>query len=54
MRIMLQVMSVSLVAAVLPQHLVPAGQIVVPDVPQSLVPAGTHTPRPHEVPAVQT
>ena len=50
----LHVMSVSLVSAVTPQHVVPARQVVVPEVPQSCEPAGTHTPRPHEVPALQT
>jgi len=51
---LLHVMSVFLVSAVTPQHVVPAGQVVVPEVPQSCEPAGTHTPRPHEVPALQT
>ena len=48
------VMSVSLVWAVTPQHVVPAEHAVVPEVPQSIEPDGTHTPRPHVVPAVQT
>ena len=48
------VMSVSLVWAVAPQLVVPAEQMVVPEVPQSIEPAGTHTPRPHVVPAGQT
>jgi len=53
-KMLLHTMSVFLVAAVLPQQRVLAGHVVVPEVPQSVAPAGTHTPRPHEVPAGQT